>query len=87
MFTVMRITPRRSQKRVMLAGAVVIFLQWALLVVQLFWVCERGDVSWKQAPFALCPLGLYVAITQVISEYLPARLFSDKHLERPLSFP
>jgi len=37
-------------------------------VVQMFWVCERGDTSWKDAPFALCPLGLHVAITQVVTE-------------------
>lgn len=68
-FTVVRIAPWASQKRLMLAVAFAMFLQWVLLMVQLFWVCERGNTSWKEAPFALCPLGLHVAITQVVSEY------------------
>lgn len=68
-FTVVRIAPWASQKRVMLVVALVIFLQWLLLMVQMFWVCEKGDTAWKEAPFALCPLGLDVAITQAVSEY------------------
>lgn len=70
-FTVVRIAPWASQKRVMLIIAIVIFLQWVLLMVQMFWVCEKGDTAWKQAPFALCPLGLHVAITQAVSKYIP----------------
>jgi len=72
-FTVVRIAPWASQKRVMLVVAILMFLQWILLVVQMFWVCERGDTAWKEAPFALCPLGLHVAITQAVSKYSPAR--------------
>jgi hypothetical protein len=68
-FTVVRIAPWASQKRVLLGIALVIFLQWLLLVAQMFWVCEKGDTSWKDAPFALCPLGLKVAVTQAVSEY------------------
>jgi hypothetical protein len=67
-FTVVRIAPWASQKRVMLVIAVVILLQWILLMVQMFWVCEKGDTAWKEAPFALCPLGLHVAITQAVTE-------------------
>ncbi|KAF9650835.1 hypothetical protein BDM02DRAFT_3127366 [Thelephora ganbajun] len=67
-FTVVRIAPWASQKRVMLVIALVMFLQWVLLMVQMFWVCEKGSTSWKQAPFALCPLGLHVAITQAVTE-------------------
>jgi len=58
----------------MLVVAVVMLLQWVLLMVQMFWVCEKGDTSWKEAPFALCPLGLHVAITQAVSEYPHCRL-------------
>jgi len=68
-FTVVRIAPWASQKRVMLVVALVLLLQWLLLVVQMFWVCEKGNTAWKKAPFALCPLGLHVAITQAVSEY------------------
>ena len=49
------------------------FFQWVLLMTQMFWVCEKGDTTWKQAPFALCPLGLHVAITQAVSEYSLSR--------------
>ena len=52
----------------MLVIAVVIFLQWVLLMVQMFWVCEKGDTAWKQAAFALCPLGRRVAVTQAVSK-------------------
>lgn len=68
-FTVVRIAPWGSQKRVMLVVALVMFFQWVLLMVQMFWVCEKGDTAWKEALFALCPLGLHVAITQAVSEY------------------
>ena len=64
----------------MLAVALVIFLQWVLLMAQMFWVCEKGDTAWKDAPFALCPLGLHVAITQVVSTYLPTSRFALQHL-------
>ena len=74
-FTVVRIAPWASQKRIMLIVAAVMVFQWILLMVQLFWVCEKGDTSWKDAPFALCPLGLHVAITQVVSECPFTRLF------------
>lgn len=79
-FTVVRIAPWASQKNVMLAVALVIFLQWVLLMAQMFWVCEKGDTAWKDAPFALCPLGLHVAITQVVSTYLPTSRFALQHL-------
>ena len=52
----------------MLVVGLVLFLQWLLLMVQMFWVCEKGDTAWKEAPFALCPLGIRVAITQAVSE-------------------
>ena len=52
----------------MVAIAALMFFQWLLLMVQMFWVCEKGSTKWKEAPFALCPLGLHVAITQVVSE-------------------
>ena len=74
-FTVVRIAPWASQKRIMLVVAIVMFLQWVLLMVQMFWVCEKDTTSWKAAPFALCPLGLHVAITQAVSEYSFSRLF------------
>ena len=79
-FTVVRFAPWTSQKRVMLVIAAVIFLQWILLMVQMFWVCEKGDTSWKEAPLVLCPLGLRVAITQVVSEHLSHRFFNYPRL-------
>ena len=85
-FTVVRIAPWASQKRVMLVVALVIFLQWFLLMVQMFWVCEKGNTAWKDAPFALCPLGLHVAITQAVSEYKFPRLIDYQCLSSPLFF-
>lgn len=67
-FTVVRIAPWASQKKVMVIIAISIFLQWALLMIQMFWVCEKGNTSWKEEQFALCPLGLHVAITQAVTE-------------------
>jgi len=64
----------------MLVVAIVLFLQWVLLMVQLFWVCEKGDTAWKEAPFALCPIGLRVAITQVVSEYRFTRSSDSQRL-------
>jgi len=67
-FTVVRIAPWASQKKAMLVIAIVIFLQWVFLTGQMFWVCEKGDTAWKQASFALCPLGFHVAVTQAVTE-------------------
>jgi hypothetical protein len=51
----------------MLVIAVVIFLQWVLLMVQMFWVCEKVETAWKNSD-KLCALGPHVAITQVVSK-------------------
>ena len=74
----MRIVPWDSQKRVVLAVAVAIFLQWVVLMVQLYWVCEKGETGWEGAPFAMCPTrGLYGGVSQIISEYPHIYFFND----------
>lgn len=67
-FTVIRIAPRPSQVRVLLGVAFFFFLQWAFLVAQMFWVCERKDPEWKNRAYAQCVLGEAVGITQVATE-------------------
>ncbi|KAF9648662.1 hypothetical protein BDM02DRAFT_3115143 [Thelephora ganbajun] len=67
-FTVIRIAPWPSQIRVLLGVAVFFFLQWILLVTQMFWVCEKGNNSWKNKKYAQCVLGEAVGITQVATE-------------------
>ena len=80
-FTIMRVTPWKSQKKAMIAIAVAIFLQWAVLVVQMFWVCEKGETAWDLGPIAMCPgTNLYVYISQVIGEYSLTRFFSDQRM-------
>jgi hypothetical protein len=69
----------------MLVIALVIFLQWVLLMVQMFWVCEKGNTAWKQAPFALCPLGLHVAVTQAVSKCLILCSYNDQPLSSVLA--
>jgi hypothetical protein len=43
------------------------FLQWVLLMTQMFWVCEKIDTAWKNHEFVQCVLGEAVGITQVAS--------------------
>ena len=52
----------------MLAIAVAIFLQWVVLVIQMYWVCLSGEIGWALPPFAMCLTSLYGQISQVISE-------------------
>jgi len=67
-FTVIRIAPWPSQIRVLLGVAAFFFLQWIILFVQMFWVCEKGNSSWKEHDYAQCVLGEAVGITQVVTE-------------------
>ena len=85
--TVLRIAPWAFQKRLLVLVAVVIFLEWVLLMVQLFWICEKGDTSWKDASFALCRLGLRVAITRVVSKHCTSRCFEGYYLMKRFARP
>lgn len=62
------ISRRTTTHSVVTAGvAVFFFLQWILLVAQMFWVCGKGDTSWENHEYAQCVLGEAVGITQVTS--------------------
>jgi len=68
--TIVRVTPWNAQRRVMIAIAIAIFIQWVISVVQMYWVCEKGKTGWKFALFATCPsMNNYVYISQILSEY------------------
>ena len=42
-------------------------------MTQMFWVCEKGSVSWKDREYVQCVLGDAVGITQVASTSFFAR--------------
>lgn len=67
-FTVIRIAPLPSQIRALLGVALFFFLQWVLLMTQMFWICEKSDPVWKNREYAQCVLGEAVGITQVATE-------------------
>jgi len=69
-FTVIRIAPWPSQVRVLLGVAVFFFLEWILLITQMFWVCGKEDVQWENSPYAQCVLGDAVAITRLTAEII-----------------
>ena len=43
-------------------------LQFAMLIVQAYWVCEVTHTGWKQIPGSMCVLPDVVPISQVVSE-------------------
>lgn len=50
-------------------GVVVFFvLQFAMLITQMFWVCELTYTGWKQIPGSICLVPPVVPISLVISE-------------------
>lgn len=49
--------------------AIFFFLQWALLIVQMYWVCEKGEDTWKHREYPQCVLGEAIGITQVASTF------------------
>lgn len=48
------------------------FLQFAVLTVQFFWVCELTDTGWKQIPGAICLVPRVVPISLVVSKLSPS---------------
>jgi hypothetical protein len=48
------------------------FLQFVMLTVQLFWVCELTYTGWKQIPGAICRVPQVVPISLVVSELPPS---------------
>lgn len=62
--TILSLTPVAT-----LGVAFFFFLQWLLLVTQMFWVCEKGETAWKNRPYAQCVLGEAVGITQLASTF------------------
>jgi len=86
-FTVIRITPWESQRKILICAgilswisylhstnltlpgvAVFFFLQFAMLTVQVYWVCELSYAGWKHIPGSVCVLPEVVPISQVVSK-------------------
>ena len=51
--------------------AVFFFLQFVMLTVQVYWVCELSYAQWKQIPGSVCVLPKVVPISQVVSKPPP----------------
>ena len=52
--------------------AVFFFLQFAMLTVQVYWVCELSYAGWKHTPGSVCVLPEVVPISQVVSKSPPS---------------
>ena len=64
-------------------------LQFIMLIVQAYWVCELTYTGWKQIPGSICVLPEVVPITQVVSKSpLPSYFCSFVHRldSQPRSF-
>lgn len=64
------------------------FLQYLVLVLQAFWVCEITFPGWKDVPGSICVLPVAVPITQIISGLscsLVPYSFSTDLLQQPSS--
>ncbi|KAF9645862.1 hypothetical protein BDM02DRAFT_3119545 [Thelephora ganbajun] len=65
--TVVRITPWRLQRKILLWVAALFVVQYLILTVQAYWVCEITYPGWKQIPGSICILPQAVPITQVVT--------------------
>ncbi|KAG2098942.1 uncharacterized protein F5147DRAFT_341209 [Suillus discolor] len=70
LFTVVRLTvPGTSIRKALISTAITFGVVWALLSLQLLWVCET-ESGWKIQPHPQCDLGRSVAIAQIITGVL-----------------
>jgi len=95
-FSVIRIDPWEKRRKRLLLIAILFFVAFIILLVQLFWVCEP-DPAWKKLSNPQCPLNMQVAIFQLVSDVIadslllaaPLKLLQgleDKPLRRRLIF-
>ncbi|KAF9545339.1 hypothetical protein CPC08DRAFT_392912 [Agrocybe pediades] len=68
LLTIIRIS-QGTLRRVLVGVGVLFGVTWAILFSQVWWVCE-GNPAWKKESNPQCPLGLDVAIAQVITDVL-----------------
>ena len=54
-----------------LGVAVFFVLQFIMLILQAYWVCELAYTGWKQVSGSMCVLPKVVPISQVVSKLLP----------------
>ncbi|KAF8521380.1 hypothetical protein BU17DRAFT_45848, partial [Hysterangium stoloniferum] len=91
LYSIIRIVPGPKQKRFLYGAAIAFTTVLVLLLAQVFWVCEAPG-KWKLAPNPQCPLGLQVAVCQLITDIIadillivvPVRLLTSTSLERGL---
>jgi len=71
LLTVIRLSLGKMRKVLVWVGFV-FFIAWAVLFAQIFWVCDRNTINptWKSDFAPQCPLGLKVAIAQVITDVI-----------------
>ncbi|KAJ6473706.1 hypothetical protein C8R45DRAFT_835236, partial [Mycena sanguinolenta] len=97
LFSIVRIDPSTSRRKVLFCAAVMFVITALLLVAQSFWVCEsRAHSSWKSLPDPQCDLAPQTAIFQLIADatsdaillFAPWPLFrslADRSLGRKLT--
>ncbi|KAF8905800.1 hypothetical protein CPB84DRAFT_1771225 [Gymnopilus junonius] len=71
LLTVIRLSFGRMRKVLVWVGFI-FFIAWAVLFAQVFWICENNPINptWKTDFAPQCPLGLKVAIAQVITDVI-----------------
>jgi len=67
LFSVIRITPTPTMKKLLIGVAFLFGVIWAVLFAQVFWICENQP-GWKDALVPQCALGEQVAIAQIITD-------------------
>ncbi|KAF9647432.1 hypothetical protein BDM02DRAFT_3248193, partial [Thelephora ganbajun] len=67
LLTVVRITPWRLQKNILLWMVVFFVLQFAMLIAQTFWACELAYTGWKKIPGSVCIVPRSVPISMVVN--------------------
>ncbi|KAJ7634731.1 hypothetical protein FB45DRAFT_909702 [Roridomyces roridus] len=90
LFTIIRLSAG-LQRRFLLVVAIWLFVAWAILFSQVWWVCE-AEPGWKELSLPQCVLGRNVAIAQFICDIIsdiiliatPVRLLLSSRLQRAL---
>lgn len=67
LFSVIRIDPWERRRKRLLLIAILFLVAFAILLIQLFWVCEPNP-AWKRLRNPQCPLSTQVPIFQLVSQ-------------------
>ncbi|KAF8816527.1 hypothetical protein BYT27DRAFT_7127747 [Phlegmacium glaucopus] len=88
LLTVIRLSFGRFRRYLVYAGVLFVII-WLILFAQIWWVCENKQ-EWKKSNAPQCPIGLEVAVAQVITDiacdailiFAPLRLVWKTRLSR-----